>query len=134
MARTYLYMENFDEAYSYAQKALADANITSLTTTAAEYKALYNTTGSNKESLFYLAINAKDNFSANSNGTLWSTYGYLPSPKLRKMYGANDCRTAIFNYGTTNGVEFFKGGKFSDFQSNNAANATNYLVNASEMF
>ena len=50
------------------------------------------------------------------------------------MYGANDCRTAIFNYGTTNGVEFFKGGKFSDFQSNNAANATNYLVNASEMF
>lgn len=134
LARTYLYMENFDEAYSYAQKALADANITSLTTTAAEYKALYNTTGSNKESLFYLAINAKDNFSANSNGTLWSTYGYLPSPKLRKMYGANDCRTAIFNYGTTNGVEFFKGGKFSDFQSNNAANATNYLVNASEMF
>lgn len=44
LARTYLYMENYDEAYSYAQKALADANITSLTTTAAEYKALYNTT------------------------------------------------------------------------------------------
>lgn len=134
LARTYLYMENYEEAYSYAQKALADANITSLTTTAAEYKALYNTTGSNKESLFYLAINAKDNYSANSNGTLWSTYGYLPSPKLRKMYGANDCRTAIFNYSTTNGVEYFKGGKLSDFQSGNAANATNYLVNASEMF
>lgn len=134
LGRTYLYMENFDEAYSYAQKALQDAGITSLATTAADYKALYNTTGSNSESLFYLAINSKDNFSANSCGTLWSTYGYLPSPKLRAMYGANDCRTSIFAYSDNNGVEYFKGGKFSDFQSGNAANATNYLVNASEMF
>lgn len=134
LARTYLYMEDFDQAYSYAQKALQDAKITSVATTADEYKALYNTSGSNSESLFYLAINAKDNFSANSNGTLWSTYGYLPSPKLRKMYGANDCRTSVFAYSETNGVEYFKGGKFSDFQSGNSANATNYLVNASEMF
>lgn len=134
LARACLYMENFGEAYSYAQKALQDAKITSLATTAEDYKALYNTTGSNSESLFYLAINSKDNFSANSNGTLWSTYGYLPSPKLRKMYGANDCRTSVFAYSTTNNVEYFKGGKFSDFQSGNSANATNYLVNASEMF
>lgn len=134
LARTYLYMENFDDAYTYAQQALADAKISSLATTAAEYKALYNTTGSNSESIFYLAINSKDNFSANSNGTLWSTYGYLPSPKLRKMYGENDCRTSVFGYTVTDGVEYFKGGKLSDFLSGNSANATNYLVNASEMF
>lgn len=135
LARTYLYMENYDEAYNYAQKALQDASgVATLATTADSYKNLYNTLGSNSESLFYLAIDSKDNFSANSCGTLYSTYGYLPTPKLQALYGTNDCRTSVQSYNNKNGVMYFKGGKFSDFQSGNSAYGTNYLINAPEMY
>ena len=37
----------------------------------------------NTESMFALAITQTDNWSANSCGTLWSSYNYSPSPKLQ---------------------------------------------------
>lgn len=138
LARVNLYLENYTEAYNYAKQALADAGITSVATTAAAYKALYNESGSNSESLFYLSIDDTHNFSANSCGTLWSTYDYSPSPKLLAMYGENDCRTAIMEWddASTETVPKYGAGKYGNFGAStpNPANVTNYLINASEMF
>lgn len=136
LARTNLYMENWDAAIQDAQKALDEANISTLTYGNANYKALYNSETSNTESMFALAITASQNWSANSCGTLWSTYNYSPSPKLQALYGENDCRTSIFEWDgeSTPEVPVFKGGKFSHFSSGNPAYATNYIVNAPEMF
>lgn len=136
LARTHLYLENWNEAISNAQNALNEAGITSLIDDPTAYKALYNGGESNTESFFTLAITESQNWSANSCGTLWSTYNYSPSPKLQALYGANDCRTSIFAWAanSTTAVPVFTGGKFSHFSSGNPANATNYIVNAPEMF
>lgn len=98
LARTYLYLEDWDNAIDNAQKALEEAKITTLTY-GSSYKALYNNGTSNSESMFALAISATQNWSANSSGTLWSTYNYSPSPKLLSLYGKDDCRTTIFAEG-----------------------------------
>lgn len=136
LARTHLYLENWDDAMQNAQKALTAASITTLTYGNSEYKALYNTATSNSESMFALAITDSQNFSANSSGTLWSTYNFSPSPKLLSLYGANDCRTSVFGEGKGSKptVPVFNGGKFAHFSSGNPAYGTNYIVNAPEMF
>ena len=138
LARTYLYMEKWNEAKTYAQAALKDGNITTLNYTSADYKALYNGGNSNTESLFYLDINATQNWSANSSGTLWSTYNFSPSPKLLAMYSANDVRKSIQTWDktSTDASPVYGGGKYGAFGSNpiNPAYATNYLINAPEMF
>lgn len=136
MARVHLYMENWQAAKDYATRAIADGGVNTLTYTAAGYKALYNGGDSNTESYFYLDINSSQNWSANSCGTLWTTYNFSPSPKLQAMYGDQDVRKAIMGMGATStpGVPVYAGGKFSHYSSGNAAYATNYLVNAPEMF
>ncbi|MCD8318681.1 MAG: RagB/SusD family nutrient uptake outer membrane protein [Paraprevotella sp.] len=138
LARTYLYLEEWNEAATYAQKALDKAGISTLTYENGAYKALYNNDTSNKESMFALAITPTDNWAENSCGTNWSNYGYSPSPKLLKLYGANDCRTSIFQWDPNHPPDsyspVFEGGKFSHYDSGNPAAATNYLVNAPEMF
>lgn len=135
LARTYLYLENWDEAMTYAQKALDEAGITSLTYKKESYRALYNGGESNSESLFALAITETQNWSANSCGALWSTYNFSPSPKLQSLYGENDCRTSLIEWDATSSltVPVFKSGKFSH-ASGNSAYGTNYIVNAPEMF
>ena len=114
----------------WGNQALDDADVSALATTADDYKAMYSSTGGNTESLFYLSIDDKDNWSAYSCGTLWSTYSFSPSPKLQKMYGANDCRTSIFIWdaSSTPTKPVFKGGKFP------TVTTTNYLINAPEMY
>lgn len=136
LARTNLYLENWSDAKQYAQQALTEKGITTLTYDATAYAALFSGNESNSESLLSLAITQTDNWSANSAGTLWSTYNYSPSPKLQAMYGANDCRTSIFGWdaSSTASVPVFTGGKYSQHSSGNPAYATNYLVNAPEMF
>ncbi len=136
LARTYLYLEEWDYAKQYAQSALDIAGISTLTYNNVTYKGLYSSGTSNTESMFALAITTSQNWSANSCGTLWSTYNFSPSPKLLALYGANDCRTAIFGNGEghTATAPVFNGGKFAHFSSNNPANGTNYLINAPEMF
>ncbi|MDR0961557.1 MAG: RagB/SusD family nutrient uptake outer membrane protein [Mediterranea sp.] len=136
LARTNLYLEKWDEAMQYAQQALDAAKITTLTYGKDNYKALYNTETSNTESMFALAITNNTNWSASSIGTLWESYGYSPSPKLLSLYGANDCRTSVFNYSkeSTATKPIFTGGKFSHFSSGNPARGTCYIVNAPEMF
>lgn len=135
LARTYLYLEDWDNAIDNAQKALEEAKITTLTY-GSSYKALYNNGTSNSESMFALAISATQNWSANSSGILWSTYNYSPSPKLLSLYGKDDCRTTIFAEGEKSTPEnpTFNGGKFAHFDSGNSAYGTSYIVNAPEMF
>lgn len=136
LARTYLYMEEWNEAKQYAQAALDAAGISTLTYGNNAYKALYNSGTSNSESMFALAITENQNWSANSCGTLWSTYNFSPSPKLLALYDENDCRTSIFEKASTSTetVPVFNAGKFAHFSSGNSANGTNYIVNAPEMF
>lgn len=136
LARTCLYLEEWNDAKQYAQAALDAAGITTLTYGNEAYKALYNSEISNTESMFALAITSSQNWSANSCGTLWSTYNFSPSPKLIALYGNKDCRTSVFakGAGSTEAAPVFNGGKFAHFSSSNPANGTNYIVNAPEMF
>ena len=50
----------------WGNQALDDADVSALATTADDYKAMYSSTGVNTESLFYLSIDDKHNWSANS--------------------------------------------------------------------
>lgn len=136
LSRVKLYLEDFDGSITAADKAIALSGITSLAYDNATYKALYNGAGSNNESLFYLAITPTDNWSANSCGTLWSSYSYSPSPYLQSIMAANDCRRAVWTWNddSTPTTPIFGSGKFSAFASGNPAYGTNYLINAPEMY
>lgn len=137
LARTYLYMENYAEAAQAAQKALDLAGISALAYTPEEYRALYNGGNSNVESMFALAIDNSNNWSANSMGTMWSTYGYSPNPWLQSIMADDDVRRAVWgwNRDSTPDVPVFNSGKFGAFGiGGNPASATNYMVNAPEMF
>lgn len=142
LARVYLYMEDFTAAADCAQKAIDMSGITTLAYTREAYKALYYGGESNVESMFALDINSRDNWSANSCGTQWSTYSYSPSPWLLSIYGENDVRRVLIAYedaddGTPSDLTttpVYASGKFSAFASGNSAYGTNYLVNAPEMY
>lgn len=148
MARAKLYQEDWAGAADAAKQALALAKITSLTNDVDEYGALYSSTWSNDESLFYLALDSKTSWSANSCGTLYTTYCYSPSPYLLSLYGENDIRTSIFQWTNDGGtayvpygasVPYFGGGKFGfggfdAVTGGNPSTQTNYLINAPEMF
>lgn len=137
LARTYLYMENYSEAITAAQKAISISGITTLTYDAKEYKALFNGGASNTESMFALAITASQNWSANSSGTLYTTYGYMPTPYLISLYAPTDVRTSIMGFEppkADDNTPWYLGGKYGAYGTGNSANATNYLINAPEMF
>lgn len=133
-ARTYLYLEDWDKAIDAADKALAAGGDPALAVTAADYAANYAVSGSNTESFFYLAIDKDHNWSANSLGTLWSTYNMSPSPKLQSLYAATDIRTSIMGMDATSlpAKPVYAAGKFH-CASGNFAEATTHLVNAPEM-
>lgn len=150
LARANMYLENWDEAVEAADMALQLSGISTLTYDADDYFRLYSGHLSNNESLFALAIDDVTNWSANSCGTLFSNYGWSYSPYLWSLYnGEEDCRTSIM-YWWYQGVEQFYewdapnlcynrsnpnfgGGKFNYGGGNNAL-ATNYLINAPEMY
>lgn len=137
LARTYLYAENWAGAESEARAAINAAGISELTYTEAGYKALYNTQYGNDESFFYLAITPSNNYSANSSGTLYTTYNYSMSPYLQSLYAETDVRRVIQTWGasSTPSAPVYGGGKYMGYGSpQNSAYATNYLVNAPEMF
>lgn len=134
LARTYLYMEEWDDAADEAQNALDAAEIATLIYDKVAYKALYNGGTSNTESMFALAISSSQNWGAQSCGTIWSTYDYSPSPWLQTLYADTDCRTSVWALsGTTTSPEF-NGGKYAHFSSGNNTYGTCYIVNAPEMF
>ncbi|MDE7110159.1 MAG: RagB/SusD family nutrient uptake outer membrane protein, partial [Muribaculaceae bacterium] len=96
LSRVYLYEEKYADSADAAQKALDLKGISELAYTDASYKALYNGGASNNESFFALNINTTDNWSANSCGTLWSTYSYSPSPYLQSIMADDDVRRAVW--------------------------------------
>lgn len=136
-ARANMYLENWSAAATAAQNALSTSGITTLTYTDTAYKALYAGGNSNTESFFTLGINSTTNWSANSCGTLFSTYGYSYSPYLWSLYGEDDVRKSVmyWDYSTSDNefMNNFSGGKFY-YNGGNSAYATNYLINAPEMF
>lgn len=137
LARTYLYLENWSEAATAAKKALDIAGITTLAYNNDSYKALYNGGKSNTESLFCLAISSTDNNGSSSAGQFFTGYGYSLSPYLNSLYESTDCRLSIMAF-TNNpwwgNKNAFKGGKFGYYSGTNPNYASNYLVNAPEMF
>lgn len=134
-ARTNLYLEDWTAAKTAAQEALTAAGNPDLAYTAADYQKLYAGGNSNTESFFMLDINASQNWSANSCGTLWSTYSFSPSPKLLALYNDTDIRKSIITFlsTSTDAIPRYAAGKFN-CASGNSAHATNYLVNAPEMY
>lgn len=148
MARVKLYMEDFDGAISAATQALSLAGISELAYTAADYTDLYGGLWSNDESLFFLALDSKTSWSANSCGTLWTTYSFSPAPYLVNLYAKTDVRTSIMywtNQGGTALADYgaatpwygggkFGAGSFNAVKGGNPATQTNYLINAPEMF
>ncbi|MGL5562648.1 MAG: RagB/SusD family nutrient uptake outer membrane protein [Tannerellaceae bacterium] len=84
-ARVNLYMENFDQAASAAQKSI-DLKEGALIYDAAKYAALFDATDINSEDIFVVGKAANDNLSANSLNTLWSNYGVSYSSELSKLY------------------------------------------------
>ena len=139
LARANMYLENWTAAATAASNAIEYGGVNELAYSAAEYKALYNGGDSNWESYFTLGINSQDNWSANSCGTLFTTYGYSSTPYLESLYAADDCRMSIiyFNLTDENPDPYnlnFSGGKFGYYAGTNTAYATNYIVNAPEMF
>ena len=136
LARTYMYMESWSNAASAAQNAINASGITSLAYSVDGYTALYDGGDSNWESFFTLGIDGLTNWSANSCGTLFSTYGYSLSPYLTSLYGEDDCRRPLmtaFDSGELSYADDYVGGKFW-YGGGNKAIATNYLINAPEMF
>lgn len=136
-SRVLLYEERFKEAVDAAEKALDLAGITELACTAEGYKALYAGGTSNTESLFALDINARSNWSSNSCGTTWSSYGYSPSPYLQSIMTEDDVRRTVWawNKDSTPETPIFESGKFSAYGIGGVpAYGTNYLINAPEMF
>ena len=136
LARVNLYLENWAEAAKYAQDALTDGGNPAIAYTEDGFKGLYANSTSNSESFYYVAINATTNWSANSCGTLWSTYSFSPSPYLQSLYADTDVRTSVMGMDaaeSTAEVPVYAGGKFHHYESGNPANQTNYMINAPEM-
>lgn len=136
-SRVLLYEERYAEAVDAAGKALDLAQISELVATPEGYKSLYNGGESNKESLFALDINSHSNWSANSAGTTWSSYGYSPSPYLQSIMDDDDVRRSVWawNKDSTPETPVFESGKFSAYAIGAVpAYGTNYLINAPEMF
>lgn len=132
LARTNMYLENWQAAADAANNALQASGIDELAYSPAEYAALYSS-DSNPECFFSLAIDQITNWSANSLGTLFTSYGYSHSPYLWSLFGDNDCRTSIMYW---NGDEYnndYSGGKFF-FGGGNPSYANNFLICAPEMF
>lgn len=140
-ARANLYLENWAAAAQAAENAIEVSGIDELVYTPEGYKALYNYFDSNVESFFTLGINSQTSWSANSCGTLYTTYGYSASPYLFSLFGDEDCRMSIYFWNLEGEDDTpynlnFSGGKFGAYGTNpiNPSYATNYVINAPEMF
>ena len=134
-SRVKLYLEDFQGSINDAKDALTAGRNPQLAYTPESYAALYDGGGSNTESFFYLAITSMDNWSANSCGTLWSSYSYGPNGYLQSLMADTDVRASIWSWSADSyGDIYFDSGKFSAFTYGNPAVGTNYLINAPEMY
>ena len=149
LARTHMYLENWKEAAEAAETAIALSGIDTLTYSVSGYYALYSGQYTDNECIFSLAIDSATNWSANSLGTLFTTYGFSCSPYLVSLYGENDCRLPLISEFSDlpepddieegNSIEDYwyddnyVGGKFY-FGYRNTAYANNFLLCAPEQY
>lgn len=132
MARTLLYMEDYDNAKTHAQNALTLFN-GSMIYTREDYRAMYASTSGNSESIFKLAINSTDSWSANSSGALWTTYGFKPNFAYTALVtgaGKDDIRDVLLENKQDGS---YGGGKFYG-EGGNPAIATQFMVRIPEMY
>ena len=78
-ARVALYEEDFKTAIESAQTALSLRAGHIITTTASDYRDMFTHITINSEDIFTVSKSLTDNLSANSIGTLYSTYGVSPA-------------------------------------------------------
>lgn len=136
LARAYMYLEDWSNAKSAAEAALAAAGNPSLVYTAAGFKALWNSNISNTEAFMSLAIDATNNWGANSLGTLWSTYNFSPNLDCLALFGENDVRKSVqeFNAQSTPSAPVYMGGIYGHYSDNNPNFSTCYVATTSEMY
>ena len=129
-----MYLEDFSNAEKYASNALQHSGKKVVAYTIDDYKKLYTSGDSNTESIFRLAIDVNNSWSANSCGNVWTTYGGLPSQRMRNLIADTDCRGSLYLPTIKKGsyTQMQYGGKFW-YGGGNTAYATNYIVNAPEM-
>ncbi len=102
-ARVYLYMGDFANAKTYAQKAI-EYRGGSLALTADSYANMYDELEQAGEYIYTVAKGQDDYLSANSINTLYSNYGYTVSERVQALYAEGDYRKDLV---------VREGGKFS---------------------
>lgn len=130
-ARTYLYMEDYENALKEANSALA-LQKGKIVTDAAEYKAMYTSLATaGKETIFTISVDAANNLSANSPGTLWTKYAHMISAKYAEYLDAQDIRQVLMERSGTPALS--TGGKFKGVNGNPAV-ASQRLLGIPEMY
>ncbi|MDR3057312.1 MAG: RagB/SusD family nutrient uptake outer membrane protein [Prevotella sp.] len=130
-ARTYLYMEDYNTALTEANTALTLQN-GSIITDATKYAEMFTSlaTGGG-ETIYAISVDASNNLSANSPGTLWTTYTHMISNQYAKYLGANDIRQVLMERGGTPIVSL--GGKYRGYNGNPAVSSQR-LIGIPEMY
>ena len=85
-ARVALYEEDFQTAIESAQKAISLRGGHIITTSASDYRDMFTHITINSEDIFTISKSLTDNLSANSIGTLYSSYGLSPAQDAIEKY------------------------------------------------
>lgn len=129
-ARIYLYMEDYTNAITEANTALA-AQKGKIITDADAYKAMYTSLATaDGETILNIHVDAANNLSANSPGTLWTKYYHMPSVKYGEYLDPLDIRQVLMERDDKN---LSTGGKFKGVTDNPAVSSQR-LVGMPEMY
>ena len=122
-ARTYLYMEDYENALKEANAALSLQKGT-IVTDADEYKTMYTSLATaGGETIFAISVDAANNLSANSPGTLWTKYGHMASVVYSRYLDAKDIRQVLME----RDGNLSTGGKFKGVNGNPAVSSQRLL-------
>lgn len=132
LARTYLYMQEYDKAEAEAQ-ATIDLFGGHIITNASEYKAQFTSLADGTETIFNIHTDGSNNLSANSPGTLWTKYGYMPNSTYGALLATNDIRNFFMDRNSTSSTEQSMGAKYLGVGDNPAV-ASQRLLGLPEMY
>ncbi len=128
-ARTYLYMEDYENALKEANTALTLQKGV-IVTNADDYKAMYTSLATaGGETIFAISVDAANNLSANSPGTNWTKYGHMASVEYGKYLNAQDIRQVLME----RDGNLSTGGKYKGVNGNPAV-ASQRLLGIPEMY
>lgn len=98
-ARVALLSQDYTEAITAAETALQYANDkfqkSSLAYTVGAYTSMYDNVNDNGENIFYIQRSSSESFTANSIGTLYSSYQLGFNDNLINLFNENDIRLSI---------------------------------------